>query len=130
MIQLKIIIEFILKKEKKTAYDDTIVTINLSQSDENCLVWEKNDVVCNCDYIFGDWFKHVNNLKQNLPNNFLVKNLTTKLWGYLTQYNRIFANTDQAKQLDFDFYDGFTKDQQFEYLCYIKNASKQFTFYC
>ena len=114
LIQLKIIIEFILKKEKKTNYDDTIVTIKLKH---NCLVWEKKDLV-NCDYIFGDWFKHVNQLKQNLSkDNFLVKNLTTKLWGYLTQYNRIFANAEDAKEIDFDFYDGFTEERQFEYLC-------------
>lgn len=124
LIQLKLIIEYILKKEKKTAYDDTIAIIQLVKTENNCLVWNKKDMV-NCDVIFGDWFKYVNKLKQNLPNNMLVKNLTTKLWGYLTQYNRIFANRDEAKELDFDFYDGFTENKKFEYLCIkAKNIHK------
>ena len=82
----------------------------------DCLVWDNKDLV-KCDVIFSDWFKYVNDLKTNLKGNMLVKNLSTKLWGYLTQFNRIFVNGEDVDEYDFLFYDDINDKRTSEYMC-------------
>ena len=84
---------------------------------EECVVYEKEDLI-ECDDIFLDWYNIVSDLKKNVKGNMLVKNLNSKLWGVLTQFNRTYVDSDDIEDYDFLFVDDIVEGvDKPEYLC-------------
>lgn len=120
VIQLSILVNYVLRC-KPTTPIDKIVQIDGNE----CYVYDEKDLV-RCDKIFGNWFKDVSKLKENLKGNFLVKNLSTKLWGYLTQYLRFFVDEDEIQNYNYAPYHkfklGMNEKQKFDYICIKVNS--------
>lgn len=112
--QLQSIMKFAKKYYKGKWIKPTIELI--TDSTYNCVVYKDKDLVT-CDTVFGDWFKSASRMKAELKGNMLVKNLTTKLWGYLTQHQRHFFDEDEIADIDYAFEDDITPDFQPEYVC-------------
>lgn len=120
LIQLQVIIQYLMKKNKKLKVE-SLITITATR----CYTYNEKDLV-SCDKVFGAWFKDVNLMKRDLKNNFLVKNLSTKLWGYLSQFNRTFVDEDEIEEYDYAHSRRFTESRKFEYLCIkMQNPTKE-----
>lgn len=68
-------------------------------TDYNAYIYDDDDVIKSSD-IFGTWFKKINEIKSKLPKNKIVKHLSSALWGYITQYNRMFITLDELMSRD------------------------------
>ena len=51
-----------------------------------------------------------------------MKNLSTKLWGYLTQYKRTFIDEDDIEDYDYAPYHVFSEHKHFEHMCIKVNS--------
>lgn len=115
LIQLKTIIQYLIKKNSKQLDPEYIKSL-VSITGDKCYVYDKKNLVT-CDKIFGTWYNSLTKMKKDLKGNFLVKNYGTKLWGYLTQYNRIFVDEKDIGEYDYASYSRFSETRTFEYLC-------------
>jgi hypothetical protein len=68
--------------------------------------------ITNGKRIFGEWFKKMSELKQELPKNFLVKMLSSSLWGHLSRRN---TKTIKESQTD-DMNIGLVVDDDIDHL--------------
>jgi hypothetical protein len=120
LINLQVILQYLLQDKKKKI--DKLVSIEICG---DAYIYDNDDLI-DCNKIFGNWFDNVSKLKKDLPNNFLVKNLSTKLWGYLSQYNRIYVEEDDIDNYDKALYYRFSQKEKFDYLCIgIENPTKE-----
>jgi hypothetical protein len=62
----------------------------------NAYLYKSKDLVP-CSDIFKTWYDTVINIKKECPKNKLIKNLSSSLWGVLTQYNTM---EKTAEELD------------------------------
>jgi hypothetical protein len=115
--QLQRVIKFATKyyKKNKERWVEPKIVLQTDGA-HNALVYRKKDCV-QCNVVFGEWNKVVTKMKKDLKGNFLVKNLSSKLWGYLTQFNRTFMNEDEIADVDYAYYDDITEDFTPEYMC-------------
>jgi hypothetical protein len=111
--QLQKLMRFCKKQNKDWKKPE--ITLNTT-SEYNCLVYEKDDLV-SCDVIFGKWFNEAIKMKNGLKGNMLVKNLTTKFWGHLTQFNRQFVDEDTIADMDYAFCEDVDETFTPQYLC-------------
>lgn len=120
MIELSILTVHIIKTYKLEIHE----IFDKLEIDSTAYVYDSKDLV-ECSKLFYKWFKDVNEMKQDLNDNFLVKNLGTKLWGYLTQYNRKFVSESDIDKYDYGMYHDFTSGRKHDYLCIeIENPTK------
>jgi len=112
LLKLHELVKFIMTENKKLLLGQ-IVRL---ESFNECLVYEKEDLIKTKD-IFQDWFDHVNKLKNDLPKIMLVKNLNTKLWGALIQFDRLFVNKKDINEYDFLYPEDVKANRMPEYIC-------------
>lgn len=103
-------LEFCLKYKK-----DFNIKIELIIDDEpNCLIYKKNEITDSANF-FKPWFERINELKKEFPNNGLIKQLSSSIWGYLSKTNKRYYTTDEIneKNIEFDYED----DKNLDFIC-------------
>lgn len=56
-------------------------------------------------YIFKNWFKMLEKLREECPKNRLVKHLMSSLWGTLCSYKKEYINDDELENYDLTYLD-------------------------
>ncbi len=84
------------------------ISITLLQDEEyNALVYT-DDQIINSKKVFGYWFELIKQLKEELPNNGLVKLISSSIWGYLSKINKKYYSDeelDNDESIKFDYED-------------------------
>ena len=92
------------------------ISIELIIDDEpNGLLYKVNKIIDGFQ-VFNSWFSRLNDLKEELPNNGLIKMLSSSIWGYLSKSNKRYYNDselDLKPDIKFDYYD----NEEINYLC-------------
>ena len=105
------------------------VKIELILNEPNAFVYKGEDLI-ESNKIFNLWFETIKKLKDELPNNTLVKLLASSLWGYLSKSNIEIKTDDQFFNSDFDENDYIIIDQVFKNnYSYFKLINKNKKFY-
>lgn len=102
-------INFCLKHKKQFNISFEIQDL---QKEFNCLVYEDKDLI-NTNQIFSDWFNKLLAIKNQFPNNKLVKHLMTNIWGCLIQFERVIIKDDN-ELINYDISD-ILSDEKTEY---------------
>ncbi len=68
----------------------------------NALVYEDKDLITGSE-LFFPWLQRIKELRAELPNNFLVKHLGSKLWGVLTEWDAIYMPEDKLEENGVEF---------------------------
>ena len=88
----------------------------------NALIYEgwKNRI--NGKHVFKPWYDTLTELKEELPNNGLIKMLSSSIWGYLSKINKRYYGDEELdeKEIEFDYYD----DKDLKYLCLKEKDNK------
>ena len=102
-------VNFCLKQKKRF---DIKFEILDTDKEFNCLVYDDKDLVYT-HKIFGGWFKKLFEIKQECPNNRLIKHLLSSIWGVVSQFDREILRTDEEyDECDLSFLDD---DDETEY---------------
>jgi hypothetical protein len=76
------------------------MTIELIQDDQpNAYIYLLNKIT-NGNKIFGKWYETMTALKKELPKNFLVKMLSSSLWGRLAQRKIMYKKESEAETMN------------------------------
>jgi hypothetical protein len=76
------------------------MTVELIQDEEpNAYIYLLKKIT-NGNKIFGEWFETVSALKNELPKNFLVKLLSSALWGRLSRQNIMYKKESEAENMN------------------------------
>jgi hypothetical protein len=105
-------IAFCLKHKKQFKIRMTIII----DDEPNALIYKKGcDSQINGKHVFKPWYDRLVSLKKELPNNGLIKMLSSSIWGYLSKINKRFYNDEELdeKNIEFDYED----NKALEYLC-------------
>lgn len=109
-------ISLIFAMECKTKFNYDI-NIELIQEPNNCYIYE--ECITTGNVIFGYWFDIISGLKQRYPNNKLIKNMSSALWGRIAQHNRLFRTEQQCEDEDLDYLDNYNKNHDY----YIRSST-------
>ena len=91
---------------KKTFPD---VKFELIQNNKpNCLIYNDEDLISGSE-LFYPWFCRISDLRRELPKNYLVKHLASKLWGVLIE-GRVEYMTEEQFENDIDNEDNVIVD--------------------
>jgi hypothetical protein len=69
--------------------------------------------------IFGYWFDIMSGLKNRYPKNKLIKNMTSALWGRISQHNRLFKTEQQCEDENIDYLDNYNVNHDY----YIRDST-------
>lgn len=75
------------------------IEFEMLDEEYNAYIYNSKSIIKSSD-IFGDWFKMIKDMKSKLPKNAIVKHLSSSLWGYLIQFNRLFITLDEYESRD------------------------------
>lgn len=95
------------------------ITIDLIIDDDyNCLIYKNSnrDTLINGEHVFKPWLDRIKDLKEEFPDNGLVKLLSSSIWGYLSKINKRYYNDkelDENPDINFDYFDS----KKINYLC-------------
>jgi hypothetical protein len=84
--------------KNKFNYD---VNIELINETNNCYIYE--NAITTGNIIFGYWYNTIIELKQRYPKNKLIKNLSSALWGRISENNRLFKTEQECEDEDIDY---------------------------
>lgn len=111
-------IEFCYKHRKQFK-----IHIKLIIDDEpNALLYPGYKKTINGKHVFKPWYDRLKALKKELPNNGLIKMMSSSIWGYLSKLNKRYYTDEELDEnkIEFDYDD--VKDLQ--YLCLKENENK------
>ena len=83
------------------------LTFELLQDDEydyNAYIYEFDNLIPGKN-IFKNWFKMLENLREQYPKNKLIKVLMSTLWGNLTSFKKTYVNLDDTELYDMTYLD-------------------------
>ena len=77
----------------------------------------------NGKHIFKPWYDRLKDLKEELPNNGLIKLMSSSIWGYLSKINKRYYSEDEIleKEIKCDYDD----DEDIDYLCLREKDDKE-----
>ena len=90
-------LKFAIKYKEQFNIDINLIT----DCDYNCYIYKKSDMIHSSD-IFGEWYKYLLTIKNDLKNNILVKPLMTQLWATLIKTNKTKKTEEQITENNFD----------------------------
>jgi hypothetical protein len=67
----------------------------------NCLLYNDEDIITGFE-LFYPWMRRIQSLREELPNNFMVKHFASKLWGVLIE-----GSVEYLTQEEYDLIDTF-----------------------
>jgi hypothetical protein len=106
---MKVVFKFV-KSNCYTHYDLNFITktwkgvkFELIQDDKpNCLIYEDSDLITGSELFFS-WLQRIKNLRDELPNNYLVKHLGSKLWGVMIEFDAIYMPESELETNGVEF---------------------------
>lgn len=89
---------------------NNIILVLIIDDEYNCLVYKNSDrdTLINGEHVFKPWLERIKELKEEFPNNGLVKLLSSSIWGYLSKINKRYYNDkelDENPDIKFDYFD-------------------------
>eukprot|EP01038_Epipyxis_sp_PR26KG_P017274 gene17274-23822_t len=108
-------ISLVFAMECKTKYNYDI-NIELIHETNNCYLYE--ECITTGNIIFGYWFDIMSGLKKRYPKNKLIKNMTSALWGRISQHNRLFKTEQECEDENIDYLDNFNSNHAY----YIRDS--------
>jgi len=74
----------------------------------NALVYDEKDLIKG-EKLFKDWFKALESIREQFPENRLVKHLMSSLWGTLTSFNKVY--TEDLSEYDATYLDDLEESE-------------------
>lgn len=105
---------FAIECKEKYGYD---INIELLLHPNNCYIYE--EAITTGNVIFGYWFDIIAGLKQRYPKNKLIKNMSSALWGRISEHNRLFKTEQECEDEELDYLDNYSPNHDY----YIRDST-------
>jgi hypothetical protein len=89
-------LNFITKTWKDVKFE------SIQDGKPNCLIYEDSDLITGAE-LFFPWLQRIKNLRDELPNNYLVKHLGSKLWGVMIEFDAIYMPESELETNGVEF---------------------------
>lgn len=86
----------------KEQYGITLELLTDDEYDYNAYVYNYEDLI-DGDKVFKNWFNMLEHIRNQIPNNTLIKHMMSSLWGTLTSYNKIFIPENETENYDLTY---------------------------